>query len=188
LQSMNTDIVSSQGTAISDALELSASFFDNPQTSKLVILVSDGEDHGSGSEEAAEEARKKGMKLITVGVGTEKGGPIPIKRNGVIESFKRDNDGEVVVTKLYPDALKRIAERTKGGYVYGGSTREVSEYVKNALENIEKTEFESKQVAEYQSQYQWFLGIAFVLLLLEIFLLERRTAWIRKLNLFNEKE
>ena len=188
LQSMNTDIVSSQGTAISDALELSASFFDNPQTSKLVILVSDGEDHGSGSEEAAEEARKKGMKLITVGVGTEKGGPIPIKRNGVIESFKRDNEGEVVVTKLYPDALKRIAERTKGGYVYGGSTREVSEYVKNALENIEKTEFESKQVAEYQSQYQWFLGIAFVLLLLEIFLLETRTAWIRKLNLFNEKE
>jgi Ca-activated chloride channel family protein len=153
-----------------------------------VILVSDGEDHGEGSEEAAEKAKEKGIKLITVGVGTEKGGPIPLKRNGVTESFKRDSDGEVVITKLYPDALKAIAARTKGGYVNGNSTREVSEYVKNALQNIEKTEFESKQVASFESQYQWFLGIAFVLLLLEIFLLERKTAWVKRLNLFNEKE
>lgn len=188
LQNMNTDIVSSQGTAISDAIELSASFFDDPQTSKLLILVSDGEDHGEGAEEAAEKAREKGMKIITVGIGTEKGGPIPLKKNGITESFKRDNNGEVVVTKLYPDGLKRIAERTKGGYVYGGSTREVSEYVNNALQNIEKTEFESKQIADYESQYQWFLGAAFILLLLEIFLLERKTAWVKRLNLFNEKE
>lgn len=188
LQSMNTDIVSSQGTAISDAIELSASFFDDPQTSKLVILISDGEDHGTGAEEAAEKAKEKGMKLITVGIGTAKGGPIPIKRNGVTESFKRDGDGEVVVTKLDADGLKRIAQRTKGGYINGNNTRAVSDYVKNALQNIEKTEFESKQVADYESQYQWFLGIAFVLLLLEIFFLERKTAWIKKLNLFNEKE
>lgn len=188
LQSMNTDIVSSQGTAISDAIELSASFFDDPQTSKLVILVSDGEDHGEGSQEAAEKAKEKGIKLITVGVGTEKGGPIPLKRNGITESFKRDNAGEVVVTKLYPDALKSIALATGGGYVNGNSTREVSDYVKNALENIEKTEFESKQVATYESQFQWFLGFAFLLLFLDIFMLERKTGWIRKLNLFNEKE
>lgn len=188
LQNMNTDIVSSQGTAISDAIELSASFFDDPQTSKLLILISDGEDHGEGAEEAAEKAREKGMKIITVGVGTEKGGPIPIKKRGITESFKRDNNGEVVVTKLYPEGLKRIAERTKGGYVYGGSTREVSEYVNNALQNIEKTEFESKQIADYESQYQWFLGAAFLLLLLDVFLLERKTAWVKRLNLFNEKE
>lgn len=188
LQNMNTDIVSSQGTAISDAIELSASFFDDPQTSKLLILISDGEDHGEGAEEAAENAREKGMKIITIGVGTEKGGPIPVKKRGITESFKRDNNGEVVVTKLYPESLKRIAERTKGGYVYGGSTREVTEYVNNALQNIEKTEFESKQIADYESQYQWFLGAAFLLLLLDIFLLERKTAWVKRLNLFNEKE
>lgn len=188
LQNMNTDIVSSQGTAISDAIELSSSFFDDPQTSKLIILVSDGEDHGEGSEEAAEKTKEAGIKLITVGVGTEKGGPIPLKRNGVTESFKRDMDGEVVVTKMYPDALKAIASRTDGGYVYGASTREVSDYVKNALQNVEKTEFESKQVAAYESQYQWFLAFAIMLLFLDMFLLERKTAWIKKLNLFNEKE
>lgn len=188
LQSMNTDMVSSQGTAINDALELATTFFDDPQTSKLIILISDGEDHGEDSAEAAEAAKEEGIKIITVGVGTEKGGPIPLKRNGITQSFKRDNNDDIVVTKMYPDQLKTIAGITKGGYVYGSSTREVSDYVKNALENIEKTEFESKEVSLYESQFQWFLGVAFALLFLEIFLLERRTAWIRKLNLFNEKE
>lgn len=188
LQNMNTDMVSSQGTAISDAINLAGTFFDDAQTSKLVILLSDGEDHGEGSEEAAAEAQKKGIKLITIGVGTEKGGPIPLKVNGRIEGYKKDSQGETVITKLYPDALKTIAERTKGGYIYGSSTREVTDYVKNALENIEKSEFESKEVALYESQFQWFLGAAFLLLFLDIFFLERKTNWITKLNLFNEKE
>ena len=188
LQGMNTDMVSSQGTAISDALELASTFFDDPQTSKLVILLSDGEDHGEGSAEAAKAAEEKGIKIITVGVGTTKGGPIPIKRNGITQSFKRDSQGEVVVTKMYPEQLKEIAKITGGGYVYGSSSREVTEYVKKALENIEKTEFESKEVSLYESQFQWFLGGAFLLLFIELFMLERRTEWIRKLNLFNEKE
>lgn len=188
LQSMNTDMVSSQGTAISDAIHLASTYYDDPQTSKLLILVSDGEDHGEDSEAAADEAQKKGIKILTVGVGTEKGGPIPLKENGRILGYKKDNAGETVITKLYPDALKTIAERTKGGYVYGGTTREVTEYVKKALENIEKKEFESKEVALYESQFQWFLGAAFLLLFVEIFLLDRKTSWITKLNLFNEKE
>ena len=188
LQSMNTDMVSSQGTAISDAIHLASTYFDNPQTSKIIILLSDGEDHGEGSQEAAEEARKRGIKLLTVGIGTEKGGPIPLRRNGRIEGYKKDGQGETVVTKLYPDALKTIADATKGGYVYGGSSREVTDYVKKALANVHKTEFESKEVALYESQYQWFLGAAFILLFLELFLLDRKTYWIKKLNLFNEKE
>ncbi|MFY7729539.1 MAG: vWA domain-containing protein [Flavobacterium sp.] len=188
LQSMNTDMVSSQGTAIADAIHLASTYYDDPQTSKLLILVSDGEDHGEDSEAAAEEAEKKGIKILTVGVGTEKGGPIPLKNNGRIEGYKKDNAGETVITKLYPDALKTIAERTKGGYVYGGTTREVTDYVKKALENIEKKEFESKEVALYESQFQWFLGSALLLLFLDIFLLDRKTSWITKLNLFNEKE
>ncbi|WP_129751919.1 VWA domain-containing protein [Flavobacterium beibuense] len=187
LQNMNTDMVSSQGTALSDAIQLATTYYDDPQTSKLLILVSDGEDHGEGSMEAAENAKDKGIKIITIGVGTEKGSTIPIKRNGITESYKRDREGEVVITKMYPDALKTIADQTKGGYVYGGNTREVSEYVKKALDNIEKTEFEAKEIATYDSQYQWFLGAAFLLLFLDVFLLDRKTAWIRKLNLFNEK-
>jgi len=189
LQGMNTDMVSSQGTSLEEAIKLSADYFDKDNaTNKLIILISDGEDHSDGVDGAIEEALKIKAKVITIGVGTEKGGPIPIKRNGVVENFKRDQNDEVVVTKMNQEILKQIGKGTKGGYVYGGNTKEVLDYVKNALDNIEKTEFETTQVADFQSQFQWFLGIAFALLFIDIFLLERKTSWISKLNLFNEKE
>jgi Ca-activated chloride channel family protein len=189
LQSMNTGIVSSQGTSLDEAIKLSSTYFDDKsKTSKLLILISDGEDHSEGAEEAAEEANKLGMKIITIGVGTEKGSTIPLRRNGIVESFQRDNNNEVVVTKLNQESLTTIAKATKGGYVNGNNTKEVLEYVKNALNNIQKTEFEATQMADFQSQFQWFLGFAFALLFLDIFFLERKTKWVRKLNLFNEKE
>lgn len=189
LQSMNPDMVSSLGTSLDEAIKLSETYYDKKgKTNKLLIMISDGEDHGEGAEEAAEEANKAGIKIITIGVGTEKGGPIPLKKNGIVESFKRDNEGEVVITKLNQQSLKDIAKATKGGYIYGSNTKEVVDYVKKALDNIEKTEFEATQMADFQSQFQWFLGFAFALLLLDIFLLERKTKWISKLNLFNEKE
>lgn len=188
LQGMNTDMVSSQGTALGDALKLAASYFDDPQTSKLIIMLSDGEDHGEGFEDALEEIKDKKIKVITIGIGTEKGGPIPLRHNGVIESFKKDQNGETVITKLYPETLKTIAKNANGGYVFGGSTKEVLEYVKNGLDNLEKTDFESQQIADFESQFQWFLGLAFFLLLLDVFFLERKTAWVKKLNLFNEKK
>ena len=189
LQGMNTDMVSSQGTSLEEAIKLSANYFDKGNaTNKLIILISDGEDHSDGVDGAIEEALKIKAKVITIGVGTEKGGPIPIKRNGVVENFKRDRNDEVVVTKMNAEILKQIGKGTKGGFVYGGNTKDVLDYVKNALDNIEKTEFETTQVADFQSQFQWFLGIAFALLFIDIFLLERKTGWISKLNLFNEKE
>jgi Ca-activated chloride channel family protein len=189
LQSMNTGIVSSQGTSLDEAIKLSSTYFeDKSKTSKLLILISDGEDHSEGAETAAEEANKLGMKIITIGVGTEKGSTIPLRRNGIVESFQRDNNNEVVVTKLNQESLITIAKTTKGGYVNGNNTKEVIEYVKNALNNIQKTEFEATQMANFQSQFQWFLGLAFALLFLDIFFLERKTKWLRKLNLFNEKE
>ncbi|HLA56470.1 MAG TPA: VWA domain-containing protein [Flavobacterium sp.] len=189
LQSMNTGMVSSYGTSLDEAIEMATGYFDkDSKTSKLIIMISDGEDHSEGAESAADEARKAGVKIITIGIGTEKGGPIPLRRNGVVESFQRDNENQVVVTKLNEQTLQTIGKSTKGGYVNGNNTKEVLDYVKHALDNIEKTEFESTQMADFESQFQWFLGIAFALLLLDIFFLERKTAWLQKLNLFNEKE
>jgi Ca-activated chloride channel family protein len=189
LQSMNTDIVSSQGTSLEEAIRLSGTYFDEKsKISKLLILISDGEDHSEGAEAAAEEANKLGMKIITIGLGTEKGSAIPLRVNGVVQSFKRDANNEVVITKLNKEGLTSIAKATKGGYVDGNNTKAVLDYVKNALNNIQKTEFESTQMADFQSQFQWFLGFAFALLFLDVFLLERKTKWVEKLNLFNEKK
>lgn len=189
LQTMNPGIVSSQGTSIDEAINLASTFIDKKdKTNKLLIIISDGEDHSDNAENAAEEAKKLGLKIITIGVGTEKGGPIPLKRNGVVESFQRDQNNDVVVTKRNSEVLKVIAKSTKGGYVDGNSTKEVLAYVKNALDNIEKTEFESTQMADFKSQFQWFLAFGFFFLFLDIFLLERKTNWVRKMNLFNEKK
>ena len=188
LQSMNPSMVSSQGTSLDEAIKLSSTYFDDDKkTSKLLILISDGEDHSEGAIDAAEEASKLGLKIITIGVGTAKGGPIPLKENGRVLSFKRDQNNAVVVTKLNEESLKVISKNTKGGYINGNNTKEVLEYIKNALDNIEKTEFEAQQFTDYNSQFQWFLGIAFFLLLLDVFFLERKTKWLKKLNLFNEK-
>jgi Ca-activated chloride channel family protein len=188
LQSMNTDMVSSVGTSFNEAIKLSSTYFDDKKTSKLLIMISDGEDHNEGADEAAEEANKLGIKIITIGVGTEKGGTIPLKRNGIVEGFKKDNNNEVVITKLVPESLTAIAKATKGGYVNGNNTKEVLEYVKNALNNIQKTEFEATEMADFQSQFQWFLGFAFLLLFVDVFLLERKTSWVKKLDLFNENK
>lgn len=190
LQSMNPDMISSQGSNLDEAIKLSEKYFEgSPNTSKLMIMVSDGEDHSEAAKDAAEEARKIGMKIITIGVGTTAGGPIPNKKNGVIESFHRDKStGEVVVTKLRPEALETIAKAAKGGYINGSNTKEVVNFIKKSLNNIQKTEFEATEVANFQAQFQWFLGIGFFLLLLDIFLLERKTKWVQKLDLFNEKK
>ena len=189
LQSMNPGIVSSQGTSIDEAINLASTFVDKKdKTNKLLIIISDGEDHSDNAENAAEEAKKLGIKIITIGVGTEKGGPIPLKKNGVVESFQRDQNDEVVITKRNAEVLTKIAKSTKGGYVDGNSTKTVIDYIKNALENIEKTEFESTQMANFQSQFQWFLAFGFLVLFIDLFLFEKKTKWVKKMNLFNEKE
>lgn len=188
LQSMNTGMVSSQGTSLDEAIKLSATYFDEKsKTSKLLILISDGEDHSEGAESAAEEANKLGLKIITIGVGTEKGANIPLKRNGVVEGYQKDNNNETVITKLNKASLEVIAKTTKGSYVSGNNTKEVVEHIKNTLNNIQKTEFEATEMAEFQSQFQWFLGLGFLLLLIDVFVLDRKTSWVNKLDLFNEK-
>ncbi|WP_173851813.1 MULTISPECIES: VWA domain-containing protein [unclassified Flavobacterium] len=188
LQSMSPDMVSSQGTSLDEAIKLSATYFDDKsKTSKLLILISDGEDHSEGAQAAAEEANKQGMRIITIGLGTEKGGTIPLKVNGKIQGYQRDNNDEVVVTKLNRASLEAIAKATKGGYIDGKNTKDVLEYIKNTLNTIQKTEFEATQMADFQSQFQWFLGFAFVLLFADLFFLERKTAWVKKMNLFNDK-
>ena len=187
LQAMNTDMVSSQGTAIKEAIELSSTYFkEEDATSKVLFIISDGEDHEGDIGKVAKEATNKGIQIFTIGVGSLKGGPIPIKRNGVIQNYKKDQNGETVITRLNESTLKEIADDANGEYIQGNVTNEVIEKVTESLQNMDKTEFEAKQFADYQSQFQWFLGLAILLILLDIFLLERKTKWIKKLNLFNE--
>ena len=188
LQSMNTDMLSSVGTSLVEAINLSQTFFEKEnKTSKLLIMITDGEDHTEGADEVANQAKKLDLKIITIGMGTENGGPIPLKENGRLLGYKNDKQGNQVTTKMNSDILKKIAKSTNGGYIAGNNTKEVVEFVDNELNKIQKTAFASTQMTNYQAQFQWFLGLAFFLLLLDVFLLERKTAWVKKADLFNEK-
>ncbi len=188
LQNMNTDMLTSQGTAINEAIELATTYYDDEeQTNRVLFIISDGEDHSEGTTlKAVDDAVEAGIQIFTIGVGKSKGVPIPIKRNGVVESLKKDRQGEVVITKLNEVVLQDIASEGNGEYIDGTSTGDAVDQIKEILIQMDKTEFEAKQFAEYKDQFQWFLGAGLLFLFLDVFILDKKTKWLKKLNLFNE--
>ena len=188
LQNAGPDMVSSQGTSINEALELSKTFFDDDtQTNRFLFVISDGEDHEENSAQIAKELIDLGIRTYTIGVGTNKGAPIPVKSRGKFLGYKKDQKDEVVITKLNVETLKDIAKNGEGKYIYGNKTSKTIEYVEELLLKADKKEFESKQFSDYKDQFQWFVGFGLMFLLLDVFLLNKKTKWVQKLNLFNER-
>jgi len=189
LQNASPDMVSSQGTAINEALKLAKTYYDNDeQTNRFLILISDGEDHNEDNTTITNELAKEGIKVYTIGIGTTKGGPIPMKIGNRLTGYKKDRKGEVVITKLHDDILKQIASEGKGKYLYGSNTTKTVGYIVNMLNNAQKKEFETKQFSDYRDQFQWFIGFGILFLILDLLMFDKKTKWIQKLNLFNEKK
>ena len=115
LQNMSTDMLSSQGTAINEAIELARTYYDDEeQTNRVLIIISDGEDHSEEAANVAEEASEEGIRIFTIGVGDVKGAPIPIKRNCIVLNYKKDRQGETVITRLNEETLQNIADEANG--------------------------------------------------------------------------
>ena len=189
LQIIDTDMLSSQGTSIDSALNLSANFFDqNSETNRVLVLLSDGEDHDDIPESIISLIIENNINFISIGVGQDNGSTIPIKVNGRIDSYKKDNNGEVVITKRNSEILKKIASSSEGEYIDGNITEEALEYVKVKLDKIDKSEFETSQFVEYKQQFQIFILIALLFIIVDIFIFQTKTKWIQNLNLFNENK
>ena len=189
LQSLNTDMLSSQGTAILEAVKLAKDYYDDEnQTNRVLCILSDGEDHEFENQNIPSAVNEMGISIFTVGLGSTKGAPIPIKKNNVIESYKKNSDGDVVITKLVDKLLKEIAISSNGIYINGVNTELVVEEIVDKLKEMDKEEFESKQFIAYKDQFQWFIGFGLFFLCLELFVFEKKTHWVKKLNLFNEKK
>jgi len=187
LQNANPDMVSSQGTAINEAIERAITYFDNEeQTNRFLFIVSDGEDHEENTITLAQEAQKEGIKIFTVGVGTNEGGPIPLRNNGGGISYKKDSKGDVVITKMKEEVLKEIASEGKGKYINGNKTQKTIDIIEDLLVKAEKSEFETKQFSDFKDQFQWFIGFGLLFLIIDVLLLEKKTKWVQKLNLFNQ--
>jgi Ca-activated chloride channel family protein len=188
LQSLNTDMLSSQGTAIIQSINLAQKFYDDEdQTNRVLCILSDGEDHEVERQNLLELAEQSGITIITIGLGSVKGAPIPIKENNIVKSYKKDENGDVVVTKLNTQLLNTIANSSSGIYIEGINTELVVEEISKRLKEMDKKEFESKQFVAYKDQFQWFISFAILFLSLELLVFEKKTYWVKKLNLFNEK-
>jgi Ca-activated chloride channel family protein len=189
LQNANPDMVSSQGTDINGALELAKTYYNNDeQTNRFLIIISDGEDHQEETKQVAQTLTEEGVKIYTIGVGTENGGPIPMRVNGSMIGYKKDNKGETVITKRMPDVLQGIADAANGTYIDGNITDKPVTVIADIIANAEKSEFETKQFSDYKDQFQWFVAIGLLFLLIDILLFDKKTKWLRKVDLFDEEK
>ncbi len=171
LNEANPELISTQGTAIPEAIALARRSFDDGDGKtggRALILITDGENHGEDAQEAAQEAFDDGIVLYTVGVGTEGGGPIPL--GGIQGMYKRDEKNEIVNTKADLKEIQRIAS-AGGGRAYHLKQQDVAlKSLKNEVDNLEKRKIQVRSGSEMESWYQWFLWPAFLLLLLEWYL------------------
>ena len=188
LANAHPNMVSSQGTAIGEAIKLAQTYYDNDeQTNRFLFIISDGEDHNDNVSNLTEETKKEAIKTYTIGLGTRKGGPIPIDVNGSIR-YKKDHEGNMVITQLHDEVLKAIAKAGNGQYVDGNKSKEAIAFAEELIVNADKKEFETKEFSDYKDQFQWFIGFGLFLIILDVLLLEKKTKWIQELNLFNETE
>ena len=189
LKNATPDMVSSQGTAINEALSSAKNYYNNEeQTNRYLVILSDGEDHEENTIEMAKKMSEEGIKVITIGIGTEKGGVIPDMINGYKKGLKKDRNGEVVITQRHAQVLQDVAAEANGFYVDGNRTATSVNKIVEVLSKAKKTEFESKQFSDYKSQFQWFIGLGILWLIVDLFVFEKKTKWVKSVNLFNENE
>ena len=185
LRTINTDMVPTQGTDIGNAVEMALSYFETGKDqNRVLFILSDGESHEEGALEASELASENGILIHAIGLGTLDGGPIPIKRNGVIKGYKKDKEDKVVVTKMDPAMLQQLALSTEGNFIDGMNTKETIEFIKSSIEKMEQVESETEMYTDYEDQFQWFLAMALIFFTLDIILPNRKTLWLRKIKLF----
>tara|TARA_B110000003_G_C16602552_1_gene516232 strand:+ start:422 stop:1456 length:1035 start_codon:yes stop_codon:yes gene_type:complete len=188
LSSVNTNIIPTQGTEIDEAIELSIKSFDmkNPQ-SKAIIIITDGENHNENAIESAKQANELGIYIHTLGMGLSKGGPIPIyDKYGNKTGFRKDKEGNTVVSKLNEELLMAIANAGNGSYVRANNSKSGLSKLFNEINKMEKKEIGTMVITEHKDQFQFFIGLAIILLILDLIILRRKNRLIDHFNFFKQ--
>ena len=187
LSAVNTKIVPVQGTAIGAAINMAAKSFDNDKHNKAIVVITDGENHEDDPVGAAKAAAEKNIKVFTIGMGLPEGAPIPMKdKYGNPSGFKKDRKGNTVITKLNEDMLRRIAAAGDGAYARANNASVGLTKIYDDINKIQKKEIETKQFADYEDRFQMYLAASLFFLLLEVVLVERKSKWINKLDIFGK--
>ncbi len=185
LQDINPSLIQTQGTDIARAISLSMnSFTQQKGLGKAIILITDGEDHEGGALEAAKEAKKKGINVFILGVGSSNGAPIPLG-NG---DYMRDNAGNTVMTALNEQMCRDVAKAGSGTYIHVDNTSDAQEKLNDELSRLQKGETDNVVYSEYNEQFQAFALLALILLIIEACTLEAQNSLLRKVRLFRKNK
>jgi Ca-activated chloride channel family protein len=183
LNAVDVNSVPQPGTAIGPAISLATESFNyKTPTQKVIIVITDGEDHEGDVVEAVNNAVSKDIKVYTIGLGSQNGTPIPVFQNGQQAGFKKDKEGNTVLTKLDETTLKQIASTGKGKYFRGSNYEDELDLIYRDLAKLDKTEFGVKKVTNYEDRFYYFLAPAILLLILEFFISEKKSPLFTKLN------
>ena len=181
LNDITPNLISAQGTDIARAIRVSLSSFTQQKgVGKAIILITDGEDNEGGALEAVKEAKEKGVNVFILGVGDSKGAPIPLG-NG---EYLKDNHGQTVMTALNENMCKEIAQAGSGTYIHIDNTSLAQEQLNNELSKLQKGDSDAVVYSEYNEQFQIVALLSFILLLIEVCLLERKNPLFKRFNLF----
>ena len=184
LQNIDPSLIATQGTDIAHAINLSiSSFTQQENVGKAIIIITDGEDHEGGAIEAAAAAKKKGINVFILGVGTTAGAPIPAGNGG----YMKDASGQTVMTALNEQMCREIAQAGSGTYIHVDNTNDAQEKLNNELTKLQKGETESVIYSEYDEQFQAFGILIVLLLIIEVCLLERKNPLFKNVKLFKRK-
>lgn len=183
LSSISTDIVPIQGTAIGAAINLAAkSFTPDSEASKAIIVITDGENHEDDAIAAAKSAQELGIIVHTIAMGSPEGAPIPVSGND--GGFRKDEQGNIVISKLDQQMIEQIATAGGGRPVIANNTTTGLNVLFNEINKMNKTELEQRVYAAYDEKFQYFIGFGLLLLFLELLILERKNRHLKDINLF----
>jgi Ca-activated chloride channel family protein len=190
LDVVDVDVVPVPGTAIGSAIKRAMESFNFKETTtKVIVIVTDGENTEGDAFEAANDAAKQGVLLYTIGMGSPTGTPIPIYNpSGQQVDFKRDREGNIVVTKLDEVSLEKIATVGNGKYFRGTNAQDELNEIYKTISALQKREFGVKQFTDYEDRFQFFLGAGIVLLLIEVLISEKKVKWIARWNPLRKEE
>ena len=187
LNSVNTQIVPKQGTAIGAAINLATrSFTPEGEANKAIVVITDGENHEDDAVSAAKNAVENGIVVHAIGMGLPQGSPIPVLKNGQ-KDYLKDNEGQVVVTKLNEPMLEQIAAAGNGIYVRANNAQVGLNALFDEINKMETEEMESLIYSEYDDQFQYFFGVGLLLILFEFVILERKNRYLKNIRLFTTK-
>lgn len=183
---LQPSLVKLQGTSIAEALEMSmATFSKNEKTHKVIILITDAEDHEGQAVETAAEAAKRGIAVDVIGVGTSKGARIPLGASK--NAFMTDKDGNEVITAVNETAAAEIAKAGKGIYVNGANPQALTK-LQESLDKISKSELNTTSYKVSAEQFPIFAWLALALLIIDILVIERKISWLKNVNFFSKSD